>query len=283
MVRLDGAGLPPRLEPLSLTIPKGVTAILGPSGSGKSTLLHILVGFEKPTVGAVAWDARESPTCGWAPQDYGLWQGVSVIEHLAVVSPDGSDDAALLAQFGLADRRTSCPHQLSVGQCARLSVARALAMQPEVLVLDEPFASVDAASAEPCKEALLAWCEQTGGNLLIATHQPDLVFDLADHVLCLDGGRLLAAGAPQDLYARPRHLVAAKLLGPCNQLPDGQLVRPEHTAVVADREGPWTLAGCSQRGAWTRCLLKGPESLHILVADSPSASAGSQVRIQTRC
>lgn len=209
----------PRLECASLTVRDGITAVLGSSGAGKSTLLNILVGFEKPDrgqVGASIVDDGNGLPLFWVPQEEGLWPHMTVREHLRAVVPPATDVGPLLAMFDLAALDDRFPCQLSVGERSRLSVARALATNAAVLVMDEPLSHVDRSRADACWDALIAQVRRTGASLVYATHAPHTVLGYADRVIFLDRGHVLHDGRVDDLYRRPPTRELAACLGPAN-------------------------------------------------------------------
>ncbi|HZJ15020.1 MAG TPA: ATP-binding cassette domain-containing protein, partial [Chthoniobacteraceae bacterium] len=211
--QLAGVSLEPsRLHDVTLVIPRGVTAMLGWSGAGKSSLLNLLVGFERPDRGSLAG----SPRCAWVPQDGGLWPQCTVREHLEIArrSSDGID--ALLAQFDLREKDATRPGSLSQGEQSRLAVARALAANAEVLVMDEPLAHVDPARCGKYWNVVREHLARTGASLVFATHEPEAVLGEAQRVICLREGRVLHEGAVAELYARPPNAELMSFLGPGN-------------------------------------------------------------------
>lgn len=206
----------PRLDRVSISIEAGVTAVIGASGAGKSSLLNLLVGFEIPAHGNCVSNLK----CGqglpvfWVPQNAGLWPHLSVAEHLNAVSKDASRNKQLLAQFELAEKQTAKPDTLSAGERGRLSLARALASDADVLVMDEPLANVDPVRAQQYWRVIRGYCQSR--SLVFATHSVDTVLREADRVICLDGGKLLYSGDKQILYDAPDSIELAELLGPAN-------------------------------------------------------------------
>lgn len=216
-----------RLRDVSLVIRPGVTAVLGQSGAGKTSLLNLLVGFETPDAGSVCpcLDQRDGRLpVFWVPQDDGLWPHVSAADHLKLVS--GHDDAGLLAAFDMADKARSLPDELSEGERARLSVARALASGARALVMDEPLAHVDSARVGRYWGEIRRHLDATGASLVFSTHQPKTVIGEADRVICLRDGAVIYDGAVDDLYWRPATLELADCLG-------------EHNWVTADDARMW--------------------------------------------
>lgn len=205
-----------RLESISLDIPTGVTAVLGFSGAGKTSLLNLLVGFEEPTSGRLVSNLPDSELpVFWVPQNGGLWNHLSASEHIARIS---ATDGSWLEPFDLAPRAMSKPAELSQGERARLSVARALATNASVLVMDEPLAHVDPGRVASYFDVIFDHIESEKRSLVFATHQPELVLRYADHAICLDGAACVFYGEVTELYEKPTNSKLAGLLGPGNWL-----------------------------------------------------------------
>lgn len=216
-----------RLEHLSLNLSRGITAIIGASGAGKTTLCNLLVGFETPSSGRVIshWKKQSNqPTSErlplyWSP-DGGLWPHLNVAAHLAAVMPTSAKQHAndLLKKFALEHCVNALPAQLSAGERERLGVARAIASEARVLVLDEPFAHVDGVAAADYWHTLLSLVQANDSSLIYTTHAPERVIGYAQTVICLRDGRLLHHGAVDELYHRPPTIEAATCLGATNWL-----------------------------------------------------------------
>jgi iron(III) transport system ATP-binding protein len=204
---LSEVALRGRLEPLSLSIGPGVTAVMGNSGAGKTSLLNLLAGFERPDSGRIVG----KPRVFWVPQDRGLWAPLTAREHLTHVNADADVDR-LLATFDLSERTDARPAELSQGQAARLAIARALAAKPDVLVMDEPLANIDETRSRRYWRAILA----EANSLVYATHSPGTVIADAARVICLREGKLIYDGDVQTLYDDPPSADSAACLGPGN-------------------------------------------------------------------
>jgi iron(III) transport system ATP-binding protein len=221
----------PVLTGLDLHVPSGsLTALLGPSGCGKTTLLRLIAGFDDPdggtvTVGdrVVAGGGRSVPArrrgIGFVPQEGGLFPHLSVAANISFGLPrrqrrDGGRVRELLALVGLgpelADRS---PHQLSGGQQQRVALARALAPEPSLVLLDEPFSSLDAALREETRLAVAEALRATGATAVLVTHDQAEALSLADQVAVLRGGRLVQLTDPRTLYRHPRDLDVATFVG----------------------------------------------------------------------
>jgi iron(III) transport system ATP-binding protein len=228
----------PVLTGLDLEVPAGsLTAILGPSGSGKTTLLRVLAGFERGDAGTVTIGgsvvdgpdvhlAPERRQIGYVPQEGSLFPHLTVAANVGFGLPPrqrkGPAIADLLDAVGLAGLGKRYPHQLSGGQQQRVALARALAIRPKIVLLDEPFASLDAhlrASVRADVQALLA---ETGVTGILVTHDQDEALSTADRVAVLRDGRIVQCDAPQDLYDRPADADIARFIGDANLI-DGVL------------------------------------------------------------
>jgi iron(III) transport system ATP-binding protein len=221
----------PVLTGVDLEVPAGsLTAILGPSGSGKTTLLRVLAGFDRAdagtvTIGGSVVDGRgvhlapERRRIGYVPQEGSLFPHLTVAANVGFGLPRrarGPATAELLEAVGLAGLGQRYPHQLSGGQQQRVALARALAIRPKIVLLDEPFASLDAhlrASVRADVQALLA---DTGTTGVLVTHDQDEALSTADRVAVLRGGRIAQCDAPQDLYDRPADADIARFIGDAN-------------------------------------------------------------------
>ncbi|MCE9611029.1 MAG: ABC transporter ATP-binding protein [Chthoniobacter sp.] len=219
---LDRVALAPaRLRDVSLTLHRGVTAVIGWSGAGKTSLLNVLVGFEKADGGSV----RGTNSLAWVPQDGGLWPHCTAREHLGIARPSGDGLDALLAAFDLTPRAGARPHELSQGEQARLSVARALAAKVDVLVMDEPLAHVDPARAGNYWRVICEHLAATGASLIFSTHLPEVALGEAERAVCLSAGRVVHEGPVRALYDAPPTPELMNFLGPGNWL------TPEDTAL----------------------------------------------------
>ena len=205
---------PGRLRDVSLTIPQGVTAVLGWSGAGKTSLLNILVGFERADRGI--FDGPR--TLYWSPQGDGLWPHATVREHLEIVQcpPNRLDD--FLAAFDLKERAMVRPGELSEGERSRLSVLRALAAPAQVLVLDEPLSHVDSGRVGRYWAFIRSVLEADNRSLVFSTHSPEAAMSQAQYVVCMREGRVLHSGAIAEVYSNPPTAEVMECLGPGNWL-----------------------------------------------------------------
>lgn len=224
-------GATPVLTGVDLHVPRGsLTALLGPSGCGKTTLLRLIAGFDVPDSGRVLIGDRVVASAGrgvaarrrgvgFVPQEGGLFPHLTVAGNVAFGLPrrqrrDTGRIRELLALVGLdAELAGRSPHQLSGGQQQRAALARALAPEPSLVLLDEPFSSLDAALREETRRAVTAALAATGATAVLVTHDQAEALSTADQVAVLRGGRLVQLTDPRTLYRRPSDLDVATFVG----------------------------------------------------------------------
>jgi iron(III) transport system ATP-binding protein len=225
-------GETPVLYSLDLTVAEAsITAVLGPSGSGKTTLLRILAGFEDADAGTVRIGGQlvddgqktirpQHRGVGYVPQDAALFPHLTVAGNIGfgLTRRHRPGLAELIALVGLTGFERRYPHQLSGGQQQRVALARALAIKPAVVLLDEPFGSLDAALRESVRADVIAILAQTRTTTILVTHDQDEALSLADHIALLDNGTILAHGQPRDLYDHPGSPQIAAAIGTANIL-----------------------------------------------------------------
>jgi iron(III) transport system ATP-binding protein len=283
-------GTHPVLASLDLTVPAGsLTAILGPSGSGKTTLLRLLAGFERPDRGTVQIGARvvdaagthvhpEHRRIGYVPQEGALFPHLTVAANVgfglarAVRRQRAAD---LLELVGLADLGRRYPHQLSGGQQQRVALARALAIEPDVVLLDEPFASLDAHMRASVREEVQRILRASATTTLLVTHDQDEALSLADLVAVLRDGAIAQYATPQDLYARPIDDELARFVGDANLLEgvfDGALVETALGKLPALWHGEPLPTRCQVT------VLVRPEQIDLHPPDRPEGLAGRVLR-----
>jgi sulfate transport system ATP-binding protein len=245
------------LEDVSITVGDGaLTALLGPSGSGKSTLLRIIAGLETPDTGEVVigeHDVTDSPArdrgVGFVFQHYAPFKHMTVHDNVAFglsvrKRPKGEIRARvkelleLVRLEGLAERY---PSQLSGGQLQRMALARALAVQPQVLLLDEPFGALDAQVRAELREWLRKLHEEIHVTTIFVTHDQEEAMEVAEQIVVMNTGRIEQAGSPRDLYESPRNEFVMSFIGPVNRLGD-TFVRPHDIQILADADGTGTEA-----------------------------------------
>ncbi|MFI5623743.1 ABC transporter ATP-binding protein [Nocardioides sp. NPDC051685] len=250
------------LDGLDLTVERGVTAVLGASGCGKTTLLRCVAGFITPSAGeiriggrSVAGLAPRRRGVGYVPQEGALFPHLDVGGNIAfglgrkVARAERQARVAELLRLlelpaELAGRH---PHELSGGQQQRVAVARALAPRPRLVLLDEPFSSLDAGLREESGRAVVRALRTAGAAALLVTHDQGEALSLADQVAVMASGRFLQVGSSVDVYLTPEHPGVAAFLGSATLLPaevvDGRVVSPlgEVTLTTAQPAGPVTL------------------------------------------
>jgi iron(III) transport system ATP-binding protein len=227
-------GAHPVLTGVDLDVPAGsLTAILGPSGSGKTTLLRLLAGFERPDAGTItigdvvvdrpgAYVAPERRRIGYVPQEGSLFPhltvGANVGFGLSARERRGGKAASMLDLVGLGGLGKRYPHQLSGGQQQRVALARALAIEPAVVLLDEPFASLDAHLRASVRADVQEIFRRAGTTAVLVTHDQDEALSIADRVAALRDGKIAQYAAPEDLYTRPVDAELASFIGEANLL-----------------------------------------------------------------
>lgn len=238
------------LSDVSLDIPSGsLTALLGPSGSGKSTLLRSIAGLETLDSGTVEIEGRdvthEPPQrrgIGFVFQHYAAFKHMTVRDNVAFGltirrRPKGEIDKKvdeLLEIVGLGGYHKRFPSQLSGGQRQRMALARALAVDPEVLLLDEPFGALDAKVRADLRTWLRRLHDEVHVTTVLVTHDQAEALDVADRIAVMNAGQIEQVGGPVELYERPANDFVMSFLGQVAEL-DGTLIRPHDIVLVRDR------------------------------------------------
>lgn len=225
------------VEALSLSILAGeVVCLLGPSGCGKTTALRIAAGLEVVQKGRIrlgdkiiADEAHYMPPekrhVGFLFQDYALFPHLTVAENVAfglqgmasAAKADRVKDA--LEQVTLADCADRYPHELSGGQQQRVALARSLAPKPQLILLDEPFSSLDARMRDQVRDKTLHALKQSGAATLMVTHDAEEAMFMADRIAVMRAGRLVQVGSPVALYCHPEDAFVAEFFGEVNRFP----------------------------------------------------------------
>jgi iron(III) transport system ATP-binding protein len=224
------------LDDVSLAVSDGeILCLLGPSGSGKSTLLRIIAGIEHPSSGRVVIDGievagprgfvePEDRRVGMVFQDYALFPHLTVAANVAFGlkgRPRADVDhvvGRLLDRLGLTRYADSYPHELSGGERQRVALARAMAPSPRILLMDEPFSSLDGRLRDDVRRHTMAFLREAGTTTIVVTHDPDEALRIADRVGLLRAGRLVQCGYPDELYTQPATLFAARVFSDVNVL-----------------------------------------------------------------
>jgi sulfate transport system ATP-binding protein len=240
------------LDDVSVSVEAGsLTALLGPSGSGKSTLLRVIAGLERPDSGSVFIGERN--VTGRPPQDRGVgfvFQHYAAFKHMTVydniafglsirkrpkaeIKQRVGQLLELVQLEGLAKRY---PAQLSGGQRQRMGLARALAVDPEVLLLDEPFGALDARVRQELRAWLRRLHDETHTTTVIVTHDQEEAMEVADEVVVMNHGRIEQVAGPVELYERPANEFVMTFVGHANRLGDA-FVRPHDLELVLEPNG----------------------------------------------
>jgi iron(III) transport system ATP-binding protein len=207
-----------------------LVALLGPSGSGKTTLLRTIAGFEHPDAGSVhvggrevsgpgTWVEPEARRIGMVFQQGALFPHLTVAGNVGFGASRPERARECLDLVGLAARADSYPHELSGGERQRVALARALAPDPEVVLLDEPFAALDAGLREALREEVAAILRAAGTSALLVTHDQAEALSLAGTLAVMRDGRVEQSGTPEEVYERPRSRWVAEFLGEADVLP----------------------------------------------------------------
>jgi iron(III) transport system ATP-binding protein len=282
----------PVLADLELAVPDGsITAVLGASGSGKSTLLRLVAGFDRVDTGTVAIGGRvvddgsrfvrpQHRSVGYVPQDGALFPHLTVVGNVGFGVPrrERARVGRLIDLVGLGGLERRYPHQLSGGQQQRAALARALAIRPRVVLLDEPFSALDASLRDSLRRDVARILAETGTTTILVTHDQDEALALADQVAVLCGGRVIASADPRTLYAHPPDLGAATAIGESNIL-----AADIHTGRAHCMLGSVDLhaaPGNGTGGAGRARLLLRPEQLVLHLAQQRRAVAATVVDAQ---
>ena len=237
------------LDDVSVVVPDGsLTALLGPSGSGKSTLLRVIAGLEVPDAGHVLIedeDVTRRPArtreVGFVFQHYAAFKHMTVADNVAFgptvrKRPKAEVEARvaeLLELVGLAQLGTRYPSQLSGGQRQRMALARALAVEPRVLLLDEPFGALDARVREELRAWLRRLHDEVHVTTIFVTHDQEEAMEIADQIVVVNDGRIEQSASPVRVYDEPASPFVMTFVGPVTRV-GGRLVRPHDVQVLTD-------------------------------------------------
>jgi iron(III) transport system ATP-binding protein len=270
------------LDDVTFEFDKGIISFLGPSGCGKTTLLRSIAGLEIPDSGSIAIADKiqtsiadgilvppYSREIGFVFQNYALWPHMTVFNNVAFglkLRKKSADDVkrkvmAALELVGLQGREQRFPSQLSGGQQQRVALARSLALEPRLILLDEPLSNLDAKLREEMRVELKKLIKQVNISALYVTHDQEEAFTISDAVVVMDAGKILQYGAPDEIYNRPAHPFVASFVGH-SALVDGRVVRVEGE----------------------NCLVNIPEfnGANLVSPAPPSAAAGNACKVVIR-
>ncbi len=287
------------VDDVSLAVADGAfVAILGPSGCGKTTLLRLVAGFERPDAGRIAIDGEvvagpgrhlppEARGIGMVFQSYALWPHMSVAGNVGFAlrmrgmgrGAIAARVEAVLAMVGLAGFGPRRPAELSGGQRQRVALARCLAMEPRLILMDEPLSNLDAPLREAMHVELRRLHRESGRTVLYVTHDQDEAMALADRIVVLHEGQLQQEGPPQTLYDRPANRLVAEFFGRGTVLPIEPL-GPDGNGRLAAR-----LFGAPVRLRWQGSLGHPPAAAvkaeHLALQPPEAPGAGFAARVES--
>ena len=276
------------VDNVSMTIaPHTITVIVGTSGSGKTTLMRMINRLVEPTSGEIRIDGEPNSAIpgyelrrriGYAIQGHGLFPHRTVAENIATVPTllgwqksriDGKVEELLsLFQLDPAAFGPRYPHELSGGQQQRVGVARALAAEPNILLMDEPFGALDPVIRAKAQEDLLAIQKHFGTTIVLVTHDMEEAFHLADKIAVMDRGRIVQYAAPEEMLVSPATDFVETLIGagerPFRLLSIGTVGDATENGTA---EGEPLAAKASQRDALSALLWSGREALPVVGPD----------------
>ncbi len=283
-----------------------LVCLLGPSGCGKTTTLRVAAGIEQQQLGAVRVDGRlvsegsfhmppELRSVGLMFQECALFPHLTAIENVAFGFPgrgsrENGEAKSFLRRMGLSGHADRYPYQLSGGEQQRIALARALAPRPRVLLMDEPFSSLDTRLRDGIRDEALTLLKEEGTAVLLVTHEPGEALRMGDRIALMRDGRIVQTGEPYHIYNHPRDRLAAAFFSEVNVVEgtvasqqvdtpfgpflsvgnrDGTeveiVIRPEHLALQVDTGGPAPVAspdlGMPAAGRVARARFLGAESL----------------------
>jgi sulfate/thiosulfate transport system ATP-binding protein len=237
------------LDDVSLNIPTGqLTALLGPSGGGKSTLLRIIAGLESADSGSVHIEGKEAThlppqkrNVGFVFQHYAAFKHMTVAKNVAFgltirkrpreeIEARVDELLKLVHLDGFAHRY---PSQLSGGQRQRMALARALAVQPRVLLLDEPFGALDATVRKELRAWLRRLHDEVHVTTVFVTHDQEEAMEVAEQIVVLNNGGIEQIGSPRDLYEKPANEFVMRFVGPVSEL-SGRWMRPHDVEILTE-------------------------------------------------
>jgi iron(III) transport system ATP-binding protein len=265
------------VDEVDLNVESGeFVGVLGPSGCGKTTLLRLIAGFERPDAGGIEIDGTvvagprrnvppEQRRIGMVFQESALFPHLDVADNIGFGVPRrgrAERVAELVALVGLAGLQRRMPHELSGGQQQRVAVARALAPDPALILLDEPFSSLDATLRAQLRGEVRDILRAAGATAVFVTHDQGEALEISDRVAVMRAGRIEQVSTPDELYLRPVNRFVAGFVGEANLLP-GEVRHGEvQTLAGRFRSGNGALAD----GSRAEVLLR-PEQLHMLAVE----------------
>lgn len=254
-------------------------ALVGESGSGKTTLLRMLAGLETPDHGEIRLDGQtiSTPRAVLAPERRGIglvFQNHALFPHLTVegnitfglrhLSREERAEVvpSVLDLVGLGGYRKRYPHELSGGERQRIALARALAPNPRLLLLDEPFSSLDARLRQSVRDETRAILRERKATAVFVTHDTGDALSIADRIVVLRKGRVQQVGAPPEVYHAPANSYVASFFGTCNFLPLRGIAHPSGARIACHIGPPRSSEATATAGIWVR-----PEDLELVPPD----------------
>lgn len=287
------------LDKVSLHVHKGeIISILGRSGSGKSTLLNLIAGFERSEEGTISLGNRlisgdgafidpSKRSIGFVFQNYALFPHLSVEENIAFGITHLSKNERkvrvekLLTLISLEEYGSKYPDTLSGGEQQRVALARVLATEPSIILLDEPFSNIDTVLKTTIRNELISILRGTNATAIFVTHDPHEAMAISDRIAYIDGGKIVQFDTPESLYHTPANENVAAFFGPINRY-DGKFVRVEQCRI--SEEGAWnaTVKSSLFMGSFysTSVSLEGAETRgDFLIYTERSYPTASKIRL----
>ena len=281
------ANQPPIVKNISFSVHSGeIFALLGPSGCGKTTTLRLIAGFEKADTGRISMAERtladsdthvppESRGIGFVFQDYALFPHKNVLENVAFglrkVSKKIRQERALavLDMVGMTDLQSRLPHHLSGGEQQRVALARAIIARPKLLLLDEPFSSLDPGLRQSTREEVRTLLKAEGISAVLVTHAQEEALSFAERLGVMKAGTLEQIGTPETVYRHPKTAYVADFLGQTN------FIRADIKDGIA--ETPFGRVNVEGTGSENALLSIRPECLQMMTPDTQRSSKSGRV------
>ncbi len=238
-----------------------ILAIVGASGSGKSTLLKLIAGFLKPSSGLIKFGdkvlasrneqmAPKDRSVGLVFQNHALLPHMTVRKNIEFGCKNAEEKAqveSIMRELRIERLAAKYPHEISGGESQRVSLARAMAANSRIFLMDEPFSSIDSVFRRDLRNDMLRFLRRKDRTTVIVTHDAEEALELADHIVVIDDGHILQQGNPRDIYFHPKHLQVAQLFGEVNHVQGAHFIealtgnaqeeifiRPESLSLEAD-------------------------------------------------
>lgn len=285
-----------------------ILAIVGASGSGKSTILNLIAGFIQPDKGVIKFDDElvasqkfllppKKRSIGLVFQNHALLPHMNVWDNVlfgASRETSSTQIEQILRELRIESLAKNFPHEISGGESQRVSLARAMASNAHIVLMDEPFSSIDSVFRRELREDMTRFLKRKDRITIIVTHDAEEALELADQIVVLDKGQILQKGTPQDIYFSPHHIQTAKLFGEMNHIQDPELIkkltgmqkdevflRPELLSLSQEGAVAGQIIHIAYRGGYDMAsvVIKGQRCLKIS-APSGQFHVGQKVHIQ---